>query len=235
MIIKTGTLKEFNVIKFYDRETITKTRNLNKENVILPDKWQEEIIDKYGYTKAYFVQVRGIELNENIRNARKLNIEKNDVFSLSEYDKSSRGKEKILYIPAKLETQGTTRKMESKKGYWLYEKNLVNFPIVVNVELWKEITKEQADNYCKEWGGTRNGTKLVKRLDDGRYVCMDTIEVTFPYFSLLTYKESVKSDYGQRLETMVKTIKEKAGIHIDEYSLEKLLEVYDITPKKQED
>lgn len=31
------------------------------------------------------------------------------------------------------------------------------------------------------------------------------------------------------------TIKEKTGIHIDEYSLEKLLEVYDITPKKQED
>ena len=64
MIIQTGTLKEFNGVKFYDGEAITKTRNLNKENVILPDKWQEEIIDKYGYTKVYFVQVKVLNLTK---------------------------------------------------------------------------------------------------------------------------------------------------------------------------
>lgn len=234
MIINVGIWEEFNGIKFYNGENITKICNLHKDNIILPDNWQEEITSKHGYTKAYFEKVRGIELDEKIRNARKLNIEKNDVFSLTEYDESTRDKKRILYVPAKLDNQGTVRKMESKKGYWLYEKTHVNCPIMVSVELWKEISKAQADKYCNEWGGTKYGTKFVKLLDDGRYICMDNIAVTFPYFSMLTYKETVKSDYGQQLETMVKTIKEKAGIHLDEYSLERLLNIYDITPKQED-
>lgn len=235
MFINAGCWNEHKAIKFYDGNTVTKAVCLDNRNVIINDNLQE-IAKKNGYTKAFFHNVYGLEFDDDvkIRNARKLNLEKNDVFSLKEYDMSEREDKKILYVPTKLEAQGTAKKMEDEKGYWLYDKTLVNHPIIASIDLWKKITEEQSNNLCKEWGGTRKGTKYTKKLDDGRYILMDNITVTFPSFSLLTYRETVKSDFGKKLETLSAAIKEKTGVTIHEYQMERLLKYFDITERVRE-
>lgn len=235
MVISVGIWNEYGGIKFYDGDKVTKETILHRDSIVITN-YLQEIAKKNGYSKAYLNNVQGIAFDDDvkIRNARTLKFEKNDVFSLKEYDECTRENKKILYIPTKLEAQGTIKRMESNKGYWLYEKTLVNHPIIIGARLCKKITEEEAKALCKEWGGTENGAKYVKLLDDGMYILREFIDVALPSFSLLTYKETIKSNYGKQLESMVKTIREKAGVHIDQYSLEKILEIYDITEKKQE-
>lgn len=233
MIIKTGMFNEYQNVCFYDGKVIKRLSNLSSRNILLSDDWMDNLPDADRY---YIEKVNGVILDDEItpRRARKMNLDKNDVFSIKENNENTNEKENNLYLPVELiRNMGTVKQMETDTGYWLYNKYLIKWPISVKVGIIHDITKEQADNYWKEWGHSHHGNeKIIK--GETKWVHVKEIDMVYPEFTLLLYSETVRNDFGNKVDRLQKAFKEKANVKLFASDIESLLKVFDITEKKQE-
>ena len=250
MIIKTGIFNEYQNVCFYDGKVIKRLSNLSSRSILLSDDWMDNLPDADRY---YIEKVNGVILDNEVtpRRARKMNLDKNDIFSIKENNENTNEKENNLYLPVELiRNMGTVKQMETDTGYWLYNKYLIKWPISVKVGIIHDITKEQADNYWKEWGcGYHGNEKIikgetkwvhVKETDtvypefSSKWVHVKEIDMVYPEFSLLLYSETVRNDFGNKVDRLQEAFKEKANVKLFASEIESLLKVFDITEKKQE-
>ena len=158
-IITPGTWSEYPQIKFYKGETVVGTNHQfsDRHEIRLPENWQH-FVTKEKFERIFLHDVKGIpveyETLAKARQARKLNLAKNDVFTLNETREDTGEKQYTLYLPADISVVGQEKTVETIFGYYLNDKWKIICPMLCTAWAARDITQEQADAYCKEWNGT---------------------------------------------------------------------------------
>lgn len=245
-IVKPGMFNEYQKIAFYHGENMISVDSFERGNIEIPEGW-EKAVNGYTYEANSYRAPKGIVFdseNFQVRNARKMNLAKNDLFTLKEYDSVDREGKRVLYIPAKIEPAGEVRQCESKFGYHLYKKTKVNCPIKVTVWLRELVSKEKADECFKKWDGKRyeekpgvaHEVKHRQRFDGtpDDYIIVHYIDIIVPWFYLFTFSEIVRSEYYELTDKLADKMSEVlGGKSLSHYDIDKLLEHFDIIEKKE--
>ena len=245
-IVKPGLFNEYQRIAFYHDKNVISVDNFERGSIEIPEGWEKEI-KGYTYEANSFRDPKGIVFdseNFQVRNARKVNLAKNDLFTVKEYDESARENKRALYIPAEIEPAGKVKQCESKFGYHLYKKTKVNCPIKVTVWLREVVSKEKADECFKQWNGKRYEEKPgvaheVKHRQsfDGTqddYIIVHYIDIIVPWFYLLTFSEVVHSEYYELTDKLADKMNEVLKSRVlSHYDIDRLLEHFDIIEKKE--
>ena len=247
IMIKPSCFNEYQKITFYLGENQISVDRLNgRENIQIPDNWQNLVKD-YKYDATGYQGANGIIFDADdfhVRNARKLNLDKNDIFTIKEYNECNRENERVLYVPAAVSLVGTEKRMETKFGYYLYNKFKVCHPINVTVWLREEISKEKADEYMATWGDKRYKEKpgIIHEIrhresyrgKPGAWLLFHYIDIISPCFYVFSFKENVTNEYYDKTAALAakmnEAVKSKSFSH---YDIDRLLEHFDIVEKEE--
>ncbi len=243
--IMAGSFNDFNKVKFYNGEKVLAFGNPRYSGIILPDNWKDNItVDNDWIVNE---RAEGFMVDDgNARNARKVNLTKNDVFRMTEKD-STGDRLLNLYVPAKITPLGTVEKDRDKFGHSVYNRYKVEAPLQCSCHVVKDIGKEAMDKiyasgkvlhgkYFYDEAGRQ--CELMHR--EGRpernvpeaYLLVTTYYFTVPYFYHEEYVKEIHNEYYDKCEKMAEKFKEITSEHISCWDIDRLLNVYDITEKE---
>ncbi|SFB10135.1 hypothetical protein [Selenomonas ruminantium] len=238
-VISTGSWKEYQRIVFYKDKTTATAKDLNSTEFNLPpENWKDQV--KTPFDRVFIQNYHGIVIDSNlkIRNARKLNLEKNDVFAYKE------GENKSLYIPTDVSLVGTEKKVETRYGYHLYNKYEVLHPVEVEIMGINEISKEESDRLCNEWGRTTHyadGIHYETKYREASFIgneswlLIQRFTMVLPYFYHLEFNEIIRSDFYKKTDGIADKI--NGILHrkiLSHYDIGELLNHFDITEKQEQ-
>ena len=238
LFIKPGYMEEYNTLSVYNEDNVLRIGNLNSykhDKIEIDNKY----LSHYEYDGMFIDDIHGVAVDGPIRRALKLNLKKNDIFSLKEYE----GHEpiKTLYIPCKFEKIGTAKTYEDKFGYHLADKIHFSLPIMLKVSMAKRnIPLEEVEKLTAKWHNDHhwddNGTKHeIKKSTKGQYNLLHHFDLVVPEFTLLMHREAVKNEYYNQTNALAQKINKVLSTNVfSHYDVDKLLEVFDIK-EKQED